>query len=245
MPTKSTAVEPLSLHRGNPLVINSHISVNIPKLGQIADMGEEEYYRSLYRLIAMPQDVMAQLDKLGIDWEQITDYNLFLLLHWGFTPEETGVFLGDLNISTMRVEQNEKTGMLVLVSDDGTIIDLGIYTRIVEFLCAIHGIKRIKKRPGNAFTKQAMMEDAYMALNAPVKEYKPILFPLVSAMVNHPGFKRNDQTVYDMNIYAFMDSVRRISLEQNCFALINGMYSGMVDASKIKPSDYDWFKSFK
>ena len=244
MPTRSTTVEPLCLHRGKPLVINSHITVNNPRLGQIADMGEEEYYRALYRLIAMPQDVMAQLDKIGIDWEQISDYDLFLLLHWGFTPDDTRIFFGDLNISTMQVEMNEKINMLVLTADDGTVIDLGIYTRIVEFLCALHGIKRIKKRAGNAFTKRAMMEDAYDALKAPVKEYKPVLFPLVSAMVNHPGFKRDDQTVYDMNIYAFMDSVRRISLEQNCFALINGMYSGMIDGSKIRPSDYDWFKSF-
>lgn len=242
MPTRSTAVEPLRLYRGDPLVINSHISVRNPRVGDIADVGEENYYRALYRLIATPSDMMAQLDKIGVDWEQISDFDLFLLLHWGFTKDVTSVFFGDLDISSMQVETHPGTGMLILTSVDGTVIDLGIYTRIMDFLCTLHGIRRINRRAGNLITKQAMLEDAHAALKAPAKEYEPVLFPLVSAMVNHPGFKHDERSVFDMSIFAFMDSVRRIQVEENCLALLKGMYSGMIDSTKIRPSDYDWLK---
>ena len=67
--------------------------------------------------------------------------------------------------------------------------------------------------------------------NKPVKSW---LQPLVSTMVNSEGFKRDDITVFDMKISAFMDSVARVSKIKNAELLLQSGYSGFgVDLKKI------------
>ena len=61
-------------------------------------------------------------------------------------------------------------------------------------------------------------------------------------MVNHPGFKYKLQELKDVNIIQFMDSVQRLQLYENTTALLKGIYSGMVDSSKIKQKDLNWLK---
>jgi len=40
-----------------------------------------------------------------------------------------------------------------------------------------------------------------------------------------------------------MDSVQRLQVYEASTALLKGMYSGMVDSSKVKAEDYNWMKS--
>ena len=60
-------------------------------------------------------------------------------------------------------------------------------------------------------------------------------------MVNSEGFKRNDVTVWDMNIFAFMDSVKRISKINSAKLLLQSGYSGYgIDLKKIKKEELDF-----
>ena len=88
----------------------------------------------------------------------------------------------------------------------------------------------------------AFIEDAKMEYEARKNETpKPVLLPMISTMVNIDGFKRNDQTVWDMNIYAFMDSIKRISKIRNSNLLLQSGYSGFgVDLKKIKKDELNY-----
>ena len=60
-------------------------------------------------------------------------------------------------------------------------------------------------------------------------------------MVNSDGFKRDDQTVWDMNIFAFTDSVKRIDKIRNSNLLLQSGYSGFgVDLKKIKKEELNY-----
>ena len=60
-------------------------------------------------------------------------------------------------------------------------------------------------------------------------------------MINMPGFKRDDSSVWDMKLYAFMDSVKRISKIQNAGLLLQSGYSGFgVDLQKIDKKQLDY-----
>ena len=71
---------------------------------------------------------------------------------------------------------------------------------------------------------------------------KSYLLPLVSALVNHPGFKYKTNELKQLNIYQFMDSVRRLQVYENTTALLKGMYSGFVDGSQIHERDVNWLR---
>ena len=62
-------------------------------------------------------------------------------------------------------------------------------------------------------------------------------------MVNHPGFKYKKNELIDVGIVEFMDSVQRLQLYENVTALMSGVYSGMLDTSKINLSkELNWLR---
>ena len=62
---------------------------------------------------------------------------------------------------------------------------------------------------------------------------KSALLPMVSALLNHPGFKYDLDGLKQLGIFALMDSVRRLQLYEQSIAFLGGMYSGMMDCSKM------------
>lgn len=46
----------LQLYFGDPYVINNHITIFQPTVGQIADYGEQKYYSMVHTLTAIPSD---------------------------------------------------------------------------------------------------------------------------------------------------------------------------------------------
>ena len=52
-------------------------------------------------------------------------------------------------------------------------------------------------------------------------------------MLNHPGFKYKKSELKEVGIVEFMDSVKRLQTYESVKALMSGMYSGMIDTSKM------------
>ena len=111
----------------------------------------------------------------------------------------------------------------------------------------MHGIAPpLYTKVTNAFAKSQMIIDAR---NDAEFHRKLISFrgersayqPYVSTLVNHPNFKFDWHTVWDMKIYAFFDSLKRISIIENANHLYTGLYSGCIEYAKIK-RDLDWLK---
>ena len=71
---------------------------------------------------------------------------------------------------------------------------------------------------------------------------KSFLLPLISSLVNHPGFKYKTNELKDIGIYQFMDSVQRLQVYENSTALLKGMYSGFVDSKQINQKHLNWLK---
>ena len=104
------------------------------------------------------------------------------------------------------------------------------------------------ERAKNKATKEAMIWEDEMNLKIAEqkrgeREYsKSYLLPLISAMVNHPGFKYKTNELKEIGIVQFMDSVKRLQTYENATALIKGSYSGFVDTSKIDKEQFNWLK---
>ena len=102
----------------------------------------------------------------------------------------------------------------------------------------------------NKATKEAMIWEDEMNLKTEEqkkskRDYeKSTLLPLISAMVNHPGFKYKTSELKEIGIVQFMDSVKRLQTYENATALLKGMYSGFIDVSKDKnlQKQINWIK---
>ena len=69
------------------------------------------------------------------------------------------------------------------------------------------------------------------------------MYPLISAMVNHPGFKYKKNELKEVGIVEFMDSVKRLQTYESVRALMSGMYSGMIDTSKLNlKEELNWMR---
>lgn len=195
----------------------------------------------VHTLCSVGADLKWQLDDIGIDYTQIPDYELFYsILARGYSKDDTKILFGDtLDFSQMKLVHDDNINENVLVQyleDNKQIrVDRFIYTSIVGILRKEHKFKRNDELPGNEATRQILIEDAREEYeenrNKPSKSY---LLPLISTMVNSEGFKRDNDTVFDMKIRAFMDSVARVSKIKNAELLLQSGYSGFgIDLKKI------------
>lgn len=97
----------------------------------------------------------------------------------------------------------------------------------------IHRITPKPEKAANNFTKQILIdEDRQKRQHQSNKPFTSILLPLISGLVNSPGFKYNIQELKQIGIYAFMDAVERINAIYVATAAMQGQYSGMIDFSK-------------
>jgi hypothetical protein len=65
---------------------------------------------------------------------------------------------------------------------------------------------------------------------------------IISACVNHPGFKYKLDELKQVGVCEFYDSVKRLQVYEASTALLKGMYSGMIDSSKINPDEYNFMR---
>ena len=211
------------------------------------DYGETKYYQMVATLCSVGIDWCWQLEEMGIPFDEISDYMLFhQILRKQYTSEDTKILFGDrLDLSTMKIYIDKDNNVLLIQTDDDhndIVINEDIYFKIVAYLRKIHNLKRDDRVAGTKSCRMAFIEDAKMEYEARKHEpTKSSLLPMISTMVNSEGFKRDDTTVWDMNLYAFMDSVKRISKIKNSDLLLQSGYSGFgIDLKKIKKEELDY-----
>ena len=236
----------LKIYRGKDFVVSKHIILHQPTLNEICDYGERDYYSMIYNFTATPQSLKVQLWDMGIDYTEITPYQLFYqLLYRMYSQEKTSIIFGDLDFSKFKLMQRKDDESIFLyqeIDGESVIIDEYTYNIIVDYLCKSHFIERDLKIPMTKSAKMILIEDAREEMETNKnKEYHSTLQNLVSAMINSEGFKYNHSQVWDMKINAFMDSVKRIGKIKNAQLLLQSGYSGFgVNLKEINNKQLDW-----
>ncbi len=250
----------LKMYFGEPFEVGNGMTVYQPTIGQILEIGEEQFYAMLYMFIGNPTMFRLQLWDLGIDWNKVTSYDLFMNTVTSINKSVSDLLFGDVDFAGFglygkTVESVDENGEKQL-SQAPTLynkeMDLEIsqddFTIISEYLQVMFNIHpKIEKAKGRA-TKEALIDEDRMNLAMRQKnktDEGSTLLPLISACVNHPGFKYKLQELREVGICQFMDSVQRLQIYESSTAVMKGMYSGFVDGSKIKPDSYNWMKSLK
>ncbi|RHT58837.1 hypothetical protein DW766_01475 [Butyricicoccus sp. AM29-23AC] len=191
---------------------------------------------------------MVALDDLGIRYEEITDFQLFMMLTRQLTPDDTSILLGDLNLSEYEPQINATDGTVRLYNrKNQTIIDEAIYQQIVQFLRRMHDIKRKVIITKTEHDREYMISKERRAQRYArrKKQEKSSLFPIVSALCNHEGFKYNSDTVWNVRVFVFYDSLKRIQKLTEARQLAAALYAGTIEKKSISDDALNWLGSLE
>lgn len=235
-------VDPLKLYFGDPYVVNQYVTIYQPTIGDIIEYGEKEYYSMIQTITAIPSDMKASLFDMGLDWNQVEDYQLFLMLAQTLSQEQTKIILGDIDLQRMKPVENLQNGDVVLRDPvTGAIIDELAYKTISAYLCKMHNITKKVEKAGNKYTKQVLIdEDRQKREYAATQPYKSFLMPLISSVKVRQAYTKD--YIRNMGLQEFFDDVNRLQIIVSTDALLSGAYSGMMDTSKIKKSAFNWLR---
>lgn len=238
---------------GKSYHVTNHVVVRNPTIEEILDFGERKYFSAISTLVSTAWDFRLYFHNEGRDYTKISDFEVFLPISQGLTPEDTSLILGnDLDLSQLIPVQHPDTEQFALVDQNGeTIFDEQVYFRMANFIRKCHHMKRIFRIPGNETTRIAYMEEARreeMLNKRRKKKGEPsMLSPLISALCNKEGFKYSYDSIRNLSIYAFMDAVYRLQVIDQYQYLMSGLYSGMISVksdSKTK-EQLDWMRAIQ
>ena len=249
-------IDSLKLYFMRPLKINEFLTVYQPTIGQLIDFGADRYYQVLNALTVTPEKMISILWDMGIDWEEITDFELFIMMTRDLTAEDTSIFLKDVDLSKMVVCENNLNGKMVLASvdengqllEDGLIIDELIHAQIAEFLRKMHNIKVQKKHAANKRTKKLMIqmdrsERAVSERESHDQNWSDSFLNMVSFALNCPGFKYKREELEKCGIVEFYDSIQRLNIIFQTDALLKGVCGGMVSSKDIPKENLNYMRS--
>lgn len=226
----------LKMYFGEDYWATDKIVIHQPTIQNIIDYGETEFWTVVSMLCSNPTSMRLELWDKGIDWNNLEDFDLFVMIAAGLPKQNTEILFGDLDFTKFKLIEDGEGKMVLVYMPDPTIqIDEEVYNRIVNYLRTMFDIHpKVEKAKGKA-TKEAIIDEERMNLRVAEKKRKDnkwnksTLFPLISSAVNHSGFKYKKNELREVGIVEFMDSVKRLQIYESTTSLMTGMYMGMVD----------------
>ncbi len=238
----------LRLYFGEDYQINKDIIIRQPTIQDILDMGEKNFYATIAPFTTNTTAFRVQLWDIGIDWNKISDFELFSLLIKTVSREQTSILFRNLDFSTFELvaKLNDKNEPVPILFSEkmGIEINEDIYLQIRNYLCFMFGVKL-----ENEFIKSKSLKEEVIA-KARADEAKKMaenkgssLVQMISFAINHPGFKYKKNELREVGYVEFLDSIKRLQIYEVTRALTQGSYSGFCDTSKIPKEEFNFMRS--
>lgn len=265
MTTTSSEISLLQLYFGDPYQVSDKILVYQPTIGGILEydkkFGESEFWSMLNVFIGNTTSYRLLLWDMGIDWNEISDFQLFSLLIKTLKVENTEILFGDLDLSSfdayMKQIPNEdesdneeelepKQEMILWNPELDIEITEDIYKNIALYIRTMFNIfPKVEKAKGKTTKKWIIEEDRMNLTNAKKEDTTSTFLPLIESCCCHAGFKYKKNELREVGIYEFMRSVQRLQVYESTTALLKGMYSGFIDTKGIDKEEFDFMRDIK
>lgn len=242
----------LKMFFGENYRINDAITIYEVTIQEIVDFGQHYFFEAVSPFVGNPTTYRLQLWDLGVDWNEIEDFDLFCMLMPSVPPEVTCILFGRYDFTKLQLMMRKDTEERVLYDPEtDTIIDKATYIAMREYIrMALNQYPKLQKARGK-HTKMAIIDEDRMNIRnhermvkmGKEKDSSSYLFTLISTMLITPGFKYKKNELREINIVQFMQTVSRFQIFKSTEALMGGMYSGFLDTSKIDTEkELNWFR---
>lgn len=265
MTTTSSEISLLQLYFGDPYQVSDKILIYQPTIGGILEydkkFGESEFWSMLNVFIGNTTSYRLLLWDMGIDWNEISDFQLFSLLIKTLKVENTEILFGDLDLSSFDAymkqipnedefdnkEESEPKQEMILWNPELDIeINEDIYKNIALYIRTMFNIfPKVEKAKGKTTKKWIIEEDRMNLANAKKEDTTSTFLPLIESCCCHAGFKYKKNELREVGIYEFMRSVQRLQVYESTTALLKGMYSGFIDTKGIDKEEFDFMRDIK
>lgn len=238
----------LRLYFGEDYVVDGKITIHQPTIQDILDMGEKEFFATIAPFTSNTTAFRVQLWDLGIDWNEMTDFELFAILIKTVSFEHTKVIFGDIEWNSFDLvakvnEDNEAVPVLISNKTD-LEIDEDLYLKMRKYLCFMFNIKL-----ENEFCKGKILKEEIIAKQRAEDAKKKAeakgsnMMQMISFALNHAGFKYKKQELRNVGYVEFLDSIKRLQVYESTRALMQGNYSGFCDLSKVPKEDFNFMRN--
>ena len=241
------------------------IKISQPTINDILRVGESNFYQALSPFLYNSTSIRVMLWEAGIDWCNVKDIEVFDILNniqkqnkeilrqvigdeVDKRENPLNILFKDIDITVFNLykekrKEEDSEEKLYLYSP---IYDIKLYEedymQIAEYIREMLNIHpKVEKAKGKTAKRWMIDEDKMNALHRDKKNTSTLL-PLVSACVNHPGFKYKLQELREVGIYQFMDAVQRLQIYESSRALLQGSYSGFCDTSKVPQDNFNFMR---
>lgn len=239
----------LKLYFAEDLVVNNIIKIVQPTIGNIVSFGEDKLNASISPFVTNPTTHRLYLWKAGIDWNKLSEYQLFLMTYRSLQPEITELVFDGYDFSQLIQYVDKEENIVLCDQDQNVVLDEAIYQYMAQYLRTMFNRHpKVEKAKGRA-TKEAIIDEDEQNLAIQMKkaaannQNESTLLPMISFCVNHPGFKYTTEQLKNVGIYEFMDSVQRLQIYEATHALLGGSYSGFCDTKKIPKEKFNFMRS--
>lgn len=215
--------------------INDKIYVNFPTVREVLfEIGEKDYWTTVFAFVSTSSDLIAELDDKGLDWEQVSDFDLFIMNFLLMNEKLIHIFLPTLEVSNFKLIENPDNQEINLYDPVNNItIDKNIFQMISDYIRFVHGFKKNVVKAGNAYTHRDLIDDAHdqkrWAQMRP-KNNKSQLKAYLSYLIASLGYTKDD--VLDMQINFFFDIIKRTVAIETAKEMPFMLYTGMVESKK-------------
>ena len=224
--------------------IDDKICMRVPTIGEVIDFGESEYFNTVYTLYATPYELMGQLDAMGIDYEKVTEFDLFCFAFLSMSEEKSAMVFDNIVSKDYEIvpdPENDKKPMLKSKTTD-SIIRASDAEKISAFLRKLQCTEKCNKKAGNSAMKKYLLEKARKKLqSAKRSKNENVIEEMVICLLNTSEFAaKNIEDALAMNIYFFNRSMRQINKKIDYDHVCAGIYAGTIDSKKINMKKIHW-----
>lgn len=236
-------VDQLKVFRGRDYKICDGITVRQPTLNEVEAYGEKQYFNLVYFLCSTPADRKVEIwDGLNIFWEEMDEFTLFASSLKLFKFYDLSIIMPGIDLSAFRAKLNVESGDIILEDNDGVIIDRQVYVALTDYLRSVHLMKKNVDVGADDSTRRVMIDLARSDHEAAArKPYESLIVPFAAYLAIHQPFA----SIWDIPIGAFLQSMGRGQKEKEYDHMMQGIYSGCIDLTKINKKDLNWLGKLK
>lgn len=224
--------------------INDFITIRVPTIKDIIE-NEDDYYGNVALIVATPYDMMVQLDDMKIDFTQINEWDLFLLLFNELRTRDLSLIFDGLNLRNFVTAENKQNGNIILVNPKtGVKIDRAIHDQICRYLRKTLRLQKNDKRPANEEARKFLIERTRTKLKRRRKQLvESQIEKYIVALVNTSEFPYTYESVLGLTINQFYASLHQIVKKVKYDKLMIGCYAGTVNMKELDQNELNWISN--
>lgn len=250
---KDYGFNPVAMYFGEDYKVNDEIVIRQPSIQDFIDSENgEAIYDVIIPFVTNTTECRAQLWDMGIDWNKITNYELFSMLIKNIQFRYSQLIFGDIDFSSFdlySLENGIGGDKRILYSEK---MDMFLEEETVEKMCKYIQYLFYQFPPEEEFVSNKTLKVDLInrdkeKLFARKREAgksgkKSTLLPMISFYLTHPGTVYKKDDLREVKYFQFIYDIQRLQIYESTHALFGGMYSGFCDLKGIDKKEFNFMR---